>query len=289
MKRIIVPTDFSEQASYAFDLACQIAEASQAEIIALHVLDYTGFMDFNIGNGSYPVMGNPANFGYDGKLIETLQSQAKENLQAFVDKYKGGKVGIEQKVRLGSAFNLISEEINEEKTDLVVMGSKGAGGLEEALIGSNTEKVVRHAKSPVLTVKGPTSLKSISDIAFASDFSDDVSHVADDLKKLQEVFKAKLHLVRINTPNNFETTRKTLRLIDAFIKENGLRNCAVSIYNDKVEEDGIIYFAEDIDADLIALATHGRSGLLHLLSGSIAEDVVNHAKRPVWTFRLRHS
>ena len=47
-------------------------------------------------------------------------------------------------------------------------------------------------------------------------------------------------------------------------------------------------FAEDIDAELIALATHGRTGLMHLLSGSIAEDVVNHAKRPVWTFRLKH-
>ena len=61
----------------------------------------------------------------------------------------------------------------------------------------------------------------------------------------------------------------------------------IDIYNDKVEEDGIIFFAQDIGANLIALATHGRSGLLHLLSGSIAEDIVNHAKRPVWTFRLK--
>ena len=69
---------------------------------------------------------------------------------------------------------------------------------------------------------------------------------------------------------------------------NSLQNYTINIYNDKVEEDGIIYFAQDIEADLIALATHGRTGLLHLLSGSIAEDVVNHAKRPVWTFRLKH-
>ena len=67
-----------------------------------------------------------------------------------------------------------------------------------------------------------------------------------------------------------------------------MKNYTINIYSDKVEEDGIIFYAQDINADLIALATHGRSGLLHLLSGSIAEDVVNHAKRPVWTFRLQH-
>ena len=44
---------------------------------------------------------------------------------------------------------------------------------------------------------------------------------------------------------------------------------------------------EDIGADMIALATHGRTGIMHLLSGSIAEDIVNHAKRPVWTCKLK--
>lgn len=288
MKRIIVPTDFSEQASYAFDLACQIAEASNAEVIALHVLDYTGLFDFSTGNGAYPLMGIPASIAYDEKFMESLQNQAEEKLYAFVEKYKDRKIAIEKKVKLGSAFHFITEEINREKTDLVVVGSKGVGGLEETLIGSNTEKVVRHSNAPVLTVKAPSDLKAINDIVFASDFSDEEAHVAEDLKKLQEVFSAKLHLVRINTPNNFETTRKTLHMIDEFIKQNDLKNYTVNVYNDKVEEDGIIYFAEDIEADLIALATHGRTGLLHLLSGSIAEEVVNHAKRPVWTFRLKH-
>jgi hypothetical protein len=154
------------------------------------------------------------------------------------------------------------------------------------LIGSNTEKVVRHAKCPVLTVKQPTELKSIHDIVFASNFTVEEASASSDLKKLQAVFEAKLHLVRINTPSNFETTRKTLKLIHEFIDNNKIENYTINIYNDKLEEDGIIYFAQDIDADLIALATHGRTGILHLLSGSIAEDVVNHAKRPVWTFRI---
>jgi nucleotide-binding universal stress UspA family protein len=288
MKRILIPTDFSEQANYAFDLACQIAAATRAELLVLHVLDYTGLFDFTASSGSYPVLGSPAGIDYDEKFLDSLYNSAQEKLQQFLAKYEDKNIAVTQKIKLGNAFHYITEEINEEKTDLVVMGSKGTTGLEEVLIGSNTEKVVRYSRCPVLTVKSPAKLEDIKSIVFASNFTEDDAHVTDDLKKLQEVFKATLHLVRINTPNSFETSRKTNELIKEFIRLNDLQNYTTNIYNDKVEEDGIIYFAQDIEADLIALATHGRTGLLHLLSGSIAEDVVNHAKRPVWTFRLKH-
>jgi nucleotide-binding universal stress UspA family protein len=63
-----------------------------------------------------------------------------------------------------------------------------------------------------------------------------------------------------------------------------LSNYTLSIFNDLSEEEGIIHFAEAVNADLIAMATHGRTGFAHVLVGSIAEDVVNHARKPVLTF-----
>ncbi|MCG8309550.1 MAG: universal stress protein [Cytophagales bacterium] len=288
MKRILVPTDFSEQAGFAMDLACQIARKTKSELVALHVLDHTGLFDFSAGSSAYPLMGNPAGLDLDQEFMETLYSNAEERCTAFLGNYESSGLKITKKIKIGSAFHYITEEINEEKTNLVIMGSKGSSGFEEVLIGSNTEKVVRHAKCPVLTVKSKMNLENVKDIVFATSFKDEDSHVAGELKKLQEVFNAKLHLVRVNTPNCFETNRKIMAQADLFVKENNITNYTINIYSDKVEEDGIIFFAQDINADLIALATHGRSGLLHLLSGSIAEDVVNHAIRPVWTFRLKH-
>lgn len=288
MKRILVPTDFSEQAGYAMDLACQIAHNTSIEVVAMHVLDYTGLFDFSAGSTAYPLMGNPAGLELDQKFLESLYQNAEEKFTQFLSSYKKEGVMITKKIKIGSAFHYITEEVKEEKTDLVIMGSKGASGFEEVLIGSNTEKVVRHAKCPVLTVKTKVNIKNVKDIVFATNFKEEDSHVAEELKKLQQVFNAKLHLVRVNTPTNFETNRTIFAHADIFIKENNISNYTINIYSDKVEEDGIIFFAQDINADLIALATHGRSGLLHLLSGSIAEDVVNHAKRPVWTFRLKH-
>ncbi len=288
MKRILVPTDFSEQAGYAMDLACQIANKSNIELVALHVLDHTGLFDFSAGSSSYPLMGNPAGLELDQNFLELLYNNAEEKCKNFLKPYENKSLKITQKIKIGSAFHYITEEIEDNNTNLVIMGSKGASGFEEVLIGSNTEKVVRHAKCPVLTVKTKVNLKEVKNIVFATDFHEEGAQVADELKKLQEVFHAKLHLVRVNTPNNFETNRRIMEHVDSFISENKISNYSVNIYNEKVEEDGIIFFAQDINADLIALATHGRSGLLHLLSGSIAEDVVNHAQRPVWTFRQKH-
>lgn len=288
MKRIIVPTDFSEQAGYAMDLACQIAHKTKSELVALHVLDHTGLFDFSAGSSAYPLMGNPAGLDLDQKFLELLYSNAEEKCTQFLKAYEKEDLKITKKIKIGSAFHYITEEIEDKKTNLVIMGSKGSSGFEEVLIGSNTEKIVRHSNCPVLTVKSKMNIEDVEDIVFATNFKEEDSHVTEELKKLQEVFEAKLHLVRVNTPNNFETNRSIMSQADEFVKTNDISNYTINIYNDKVEEDGIIFFAQDIDADLIALATHGRSGLLHLLSGSIAEDVVNHAKRPVWTFRLKH-
>lgn len=288
MKRILVPTDFSEEAQNAIQLACQIVQKTGGEVVAIHVLDHTGLFDFSAGSSTYPMMGNPAGLDLDQQFLESLYANAEEKCDKFLRAYDQLGCNITKKIKIGSAFHYITEEINEEKTDLVIMGSKGASGFEEVLIGSNTEKVVRHAKCPVITVKSKIDIEGVKDIVFATSFKEEDSHVAEELMRLQEIFSAKLHLVRVNTPNNFETTRKVKERAERFVKENKISNYTINIYNDKVEEDGIIFFAQDINADLIAIATHGHTGLVHLLSGSIAEDVVNHAKRPVWTFRLKH-
>ena len=288
MKRIILPTDFSEQAGYAMDLACQIAQKTSSELVVIHVLDYTGLFDFSAGSSAYPFIGNPIGIDMDQKFLDLLYANAEEKCHSFIQEHRKDGINITPKVKVGSAYQYISDEINEVKTDLVIMGSKGISGVEEVLLGSNTEKVVRHAKCPVLTVKSKVQLKDIKDIVFATSFREQDTHVAEEMVKLQEVFDAKLHLVRINTPSDFETNRNIMTKAKAFVEENNLRNYTINIYNEKVEEDGIIFFAQDINAGLIALATHGYTGLVHLINGSIAEDVVNHAKRPVWTFRLKH-
>jgi nucleotide-binding universal stress UspA family protein len=287
VKKILVPTDFSEQAGFALDFAYQIALKSTAEIILINVVDYPGLSTMwsggmNVIGGAEPPLDN-----LDESFINNLLNRSKDEINSMVRKISHGNVKISQLVEVGNPYFVITERIEQENINLVIMGTKGATGLEEVLIGSNTERVVRHAKCPVITIKKKRDFTKIHNIAFASNFEGDQTHVVEELFKLQNIFNAKLHLVKINTPNNFESNRNILKGMKDFVKKYKITNYSLNIFNDFIEEDGIIYFSEDIEADMIALATHGRTGFMHLLSGSIAEDIVNHAKRPVWTCRLK--
>ncbi|MGK7397940.1 MAG: universal stress protein [Candidatus Cyclobacteriaceae bacterium M3_2C_046] len=290
MKKILVPTDFSEQANHALSLAHQIARLSQAEIILLNVLDIPGGSGFVPGGSTFNVMGSAPTYGDDmnNVFVVQLHNRTKQQLEEIVNDSKYQDVNINYKIQIGDPYHNISEEIVENQVNLVIMGTKGSSGVEEVLIGSNTEKVVRLAKCPVLTVKKHVEAEKIKNIIFASNFKEDQENVVNELLKLQQLFKAKLHLVKINTPNNFETSRQIRKEIESFVNKFNIKDYTVNNYCDSLEEDGIIYFAEDINADLIALATHGRTGFMHLLSGSIAEDVVNHSKRPVWTYSFKN-
>ena len=96
-----------------------------------------------------------------------------------------------------------------------------------------------------------------------------------------------MHLVYVNVPNRFANSRVIRDRMQDFVDRYGLRDYQFTIYNDESEEQGIVHFADEVGADLIAIATHGRTGLAHLISGSIAEDIVNHANRPVLTINLK--
>lgn len=208
-------------------------------------------------------------------------------MEEFEASMKDSGFTFETKMVFGNPFAGISKEIVEAQADIVIMGSKGSSGLEEVLIGSNTEKVVRHSNCPVITIKGKVEPDAIKKIVFASDFNNVPGDVVKRLKKLVETIDAELHLVKINTPSMFENTRTSMEKINDFINDFNFGATSSSVYNSTSEEDGILEFAEDISADMIAMATHGRTGFLHLLSGSIAEDVVNAAKRPVWTMKAK--
>jgi nucleotide-binding universal stress UspA family protein len=77
--------------------------------------------------------------------------------------------------------------------------------------------------------------------------------------------------------------------METFARRANLRNYTINIFSDFNEEEGIIDFAKSVKADMIAMATHGRTGFARVLAGSIAEDVVNHSQTPVLTYVTKDS
>lgn len=282
MKSILVPTDFSEQAENALDFAAQIAEKSSAKVLLLHVLEHPSDNSFN-SMGIATTDNDPMENIYLIKMMEAAKAKMEEIIAH--DAYN--KVTLEYSILVGRPFEEITKTLADNDCDLVVMGTTGSSGFEEMLVGSNTERVVRRAHCPVISVKDKANVSAIKNIAFASDFAEPYDELVSRLKDLQRLFDARLSLVRINTPNSFTTTRHDLSLMKKFAEGHKLENYTMDIYNDTLEDVGIIYYAEDAGAAMIALGTHKRKGIVNLLSGSIAEDVVNHSSRPVWTYKLK--
>lgn len=281
MKSILVPYDFSEEAEYAFKFAQELASKAACKLKLVHIIEIPTSQHFNT-MGEVNMEDNYIDKIYIADMVEKRKKQMKDLEESHAVK----PYTFSSKLSFGNPYAGISSEITEIKADLVIMGSKGSSGLEELLIGSNTEKVVRHSKSPVITIKRPTAAKDVKNIVFASDFSENSKKIIGKLKDLQSLLGAKISLVKINTPNSFENTLTTKKKIADFVSANKLENVKLDIFNSSSEEEGIIEYANESNADMIAMATHGRTGFMHLLSGSIAEDVVNSAERPVWTMKL---
>lgn len=279
MKTILVPTDFSSQAANALEMAYHVSKRTGAEIYLIHVVEDTSLSSFNVsGEVAIPDM-------QDKVFIVKLIEKARKDLNDSVKKYNDAT--IHTKIRVGNAFHNIRDIITDQNVDLVVMGTKGSSGLQEILVGSNTEKVVRYAKCPVLTLQEKPASYKFANIIYASGFLEKEDSAINIVKTFQKIFGSTIHLVRINTPNNFERDSQSYTHMYEFVKQHNLENYTMQIFNDVTEEEGIIYFSEKVNADLIAMATHGRTGFAHIITGSIAEDVVNHSNRPVLTHVLK--
>lgn len=274
MKKILVPTDFSKHAEYALRVAAQIARKNNSEIYLLHMLEL-------------PHQGNDAvSSGSAIPQIMLFKNLAINKLDNLIDSDFLVGLTVLKIIQFEKAFDGIMEISKKNNIDFVVMGSHGASGYEEMFIGSNAEKVIRSSEVPVLVIKNKTDDFKTDNFVFASDFSDEIKKPFAKLVELATIFNSHLDLVMINTPNSFKTTAVAEKIMTDFLKDTNFTNYSTHIYNDVNVEKGILNYSSSVNADLIGMCTHGRTGFSHFFNGSISEDLVNHAVRPVITFKI---
>ncbi len=278
INKIVVPIDFSEPSVDALDVAHQFAKKFAVALELVHIVEIPLPVDEEsiVRVKVFPV-----------EQVRRIKDEAREMMEALVHDHRYEDVDVTYRVQTGNPYRSITRELVKNPADLIVMGSKGASGDREVWVGSNAERMVRFARCPVLVVKEKFRVDRIKRIVFATALRDYDPEAINRLKAMQQALGAKLHVVRINTMNNFMEDPYVKRELEEMVEEHQLENATVHTYNDIAEEDGIIHFAEAMKADLIALTTRGRRGLMHLLGGSVAEDVANHTKLPVWTINLR--
>lgn len=278
MKKILVPTDFSDQAENALKVAAQLARKFDSEIYLLHMLELPlQLID--------PVQGSNTHNLPESIFFMKLAHQrfAKLLAKPYLKDLK-----VKETVLFHQAFEGIREVSEERDCDLIVMGSHGASGFKEMFIGSNTEKVVRSSTIPVLVIKKDQPEFKVEDFVFATDADEANRHTLKHAAEFANKLSANLHLLFINTPNNFITSKEAYEMLERFITGTEVDGDKIKlhVYNDTSIEKGILNFARNMDAGLIGISTHGRKGIAHFFNGSVSEDLVNHANRPVVTFRI---
>lgn len=274
MNRILVPTDFSEQADNALKVSAMLAKKYDAEIYLLHMMEI-------------PMQQiDPINAHSDVPEALFFMKLAHKKFEDLMESDFLEGITVHETVKADITFNEIKDACKEFDIDLIVMGSHGASGIKEMFVGSNAEKVVRTSEVPVLVIKNEHASFRIRNFVFASDFKNDNKETYKQAVEFAKLFDSRIHLLMVNTANNFITTYDARTRINDFISGQTFENYTINIHNDASVEEGILNFSQEIDADLIGISTHGRQGIAHFFNSSISEDLVNHAKRPVITFKI---
>ena len=273
MKKIIVPTDFSIQAENALRVAADIARENDGELFLLHQLDLPLHLANN-GSSNLP----------EAVFFMKLAKEKFDNL-LNADFLEG--VTIHGDVETGAAFSGIMDTVKRHNADLIVMGSHGTDGIKNMFIGSNAEKVVRNSEVPVLVVKDRKNRLDVNDFVFATDLDPNSTSALKEAATFAEKTKCNLHLLYVNTPSQFLSTRQAEEKVAEYLKNVNVQPADYVIYNDSSVEEGVFNYTKDVKGDLIGMATHGRRGLSHFFNGSVSEDIVNHSSLPVVTFIIK--
>lgn len=145
IKKVLVPTDYSELSEVATVYGCELAARFNAELHLLYVVDDVAPIFFDPEAAMIPL----------GELLEDQKSAAAKALAEMVEESWRAKIDVVREVRQGKPFVEIVRYAREKDIDLIAIGTHGRGGLQHALLGSVAEKVVRKAPCPVLTVRSP--------------------------------------------------------------------------------------------------------------------------------------
>ena len=287
---VLVPTDFSDAAYKALHYGAALVRRLGAD---LHVV--------NVSETDFTAPG-PAAPGIDALNPETIEARA---LKRQLERVIGPDIPTAFHGRTGRAFDQIVRCARELAADLIVMSTHGRTGLSRMFLGSNAERVVQHSSTPVLVVrrgerlvidqKSPLEIKKVLvPVDFSASSAEGVNYAL----KFGRQFGASLVLFHsfevpefvtvdrigvYNSPPTSEYARSAAQdQMREFVKsfDFGEAGFETQITVGRAAEE-ICDYAEKQGIDLIITSTHGRTGLLHVLIGSVAEHVVRYARSPV--------
>lgn len=275
--KILIPTDFSVQAEYAYLMVKKLEEKAAIDIHFLHVLQVPDTVTMD-SHGTINTCGE-IDVNYVLKQKEIAERKLA-NLKSLYGEQ------IQTHLVLGKITDAILKFSDVNHFDLVVMGTKGAWGLRESLSGSETQMIARKLKTPLLSLMCDRSDLNIQNILLVHNFSQPAKEDMTLLNKLINAFDTKVHFLQIITGNSDMQQGSIEANMNKFAGLNKISNYACHIINDKDVESGVIHYNQMNNMDIICIGTHGKGGIFH---HSETEKLINHLFKPIISFQLNNN
>lgn len=273
-KTILVPTDFSKGAGNALEYAVALAKKENAKIILLNVYHLTVYISELTGKS-------------DRQIVEEMESSVNKNLQSLCRNIsKTKKVKCEYISKYDLAVDGILDTIREIKPDMVIMGTKGASGVKEILMGSNTAKVIEKAKCPVIAVPENASFKGIRLITFATDYHASDIDVIKKLAEIAKPFNAKINVLHASEEDLTHEAEEMgierfKNLVSKKIKYNKI---SFRVLYGRYLENVLQNHIKEESPDLLAMSTREKNFIERLFGTSTTKRMAYHTNVPLLAF-----
>jgi nucleotide-binding universal stress UspA family protein len=260
---ILIPTDGSDPATTAARYGLALAERVGATVHVLSVVDPDRFVTDAVGDVDDLIRRQRA----------LLHERARETVERVATEAPAS-VEVHTHVVEGRPARALASAIDDYDADLVAMGTHGRSGVDRYLFGSLAERTLRMAHVPVLAVREDDATDpTVDEILVATDGSDGAERAGDHAVAIARATDARLHALTVGDDDD------PARHLADRAREAGVD--AVEIVRTGKPHAAIREYAAVVDADLVVLGTHGRSGVERALLGSVAERTLRTATRPV--------
>lgn len=274
MKNILVPTDFSGNATHAIRFALELSRKQKSKITLFH---------------SFVLPVYATDIPVFPQADEELRKVSEEALSNLVSKLKAENPGvdIDSFVSQGYAEDEIVDAAKSSGADMIVMGTQGASGLREALVGTITASVMDHAECPVMAVPEGASFTSFDKIVYATSYAEgDFQHV-EEIIDFARLFDAEVILLHISsgtvdTSYEFESIE---RFKERIVEDSQYERISFKLLENKSVYEGLNQFLEEVKADLVAMTLHKRSFVQKLFNRSITKRMAYHTHIPLIAFK----
>ncbi len=263
MKKILVPTDFSENAKLALKHAIEIANHMGDTITVLHAYQTTTV------TGSFKTIDEIVKDDREQELLELIR-EMKPLL--------GNTAHIEGLVKKGSPVDMICQTADNLDVRMIIMGTTGADGMKKLFLGSTASNVILEASKPVLAIPKESQNLEISNITLALDNKtmEDI-HTLKPIIDLVNQFNAVLNLLTVNDGENSELETDTS--VQDLFRKNGVAATYHKVSSDEVVK-GILEFADRENSDLLCLIHHSRGLFQSIFHSSVSEKIAFDSKVP---------